>query len=447
MARPLRFCFLSIFYPPYSFGGDAIFVSRLTDALARRGHEVDVIHCVDSYRTLAPNEPEQPFVNHPNVTVHSLRSRMGRLSPLVAQQTGLTWPKTDDILRVFYGKKFDVIHYHNISLFGPHVLQLEPDYRDYVKLYTAHEHWLVCPMHVLWKNNERVCDKPECLSCTLKFRRPPQLWRYSDLLEKCEASVDAFISPSLFTDRMHHERGFKFPMTVIPHFVPPDDKGAIENSPSPHPRPYFLYVGRLEKIKGVETLLPVFRNYAHADLLIAGTGTLETALRRQAEGMANVCFLGALPQERLRDLYRHALAVLVPSAGYEVLGIIILEAYLQRTPVIAHDLGALTEVVEQSQGGILYRSPEELLAAMEQLRTDGALRRQMGDRGFKAYTEHWTEEVHMEAYFRVLGETARRKLGYVPWEQPVRQSLQFPPAPVPSAQLESANSMSQSLML
>ena len=88
MARPLRFCFLSIFYPPYSFGGDAIFVSRLANALARHGHEVDVIHCVDSYKVLAKSEPTQPFTNHPNVTVHSLRSRIGMLSPLVAQQAG-----------------------------------------------------------------------------------------------------------------------------------------------------------------------------------------------------------------------------------------------------------------------------------------------------------------------------------------------------------------------
>ena len=145
MPRPLRFCFFSIFYPPYSFGGDAIFVSRLTNALARRGHEVDVIHCVDSYRTLAKKEPVEQFVNHPNVTVHSLRSRLGRFSPLIAQQTGRTWPKTDAILEVFYSKKFDVIHYHNISLFGRKVLQLEPDYRDFIKLYTTHEHWLVAP--------------------------------------------------------------------------------------------------------------------------------------------------------------------------------------------------------------------------------------------------------------------------------------------------------------
>jgi glycosyltransferase involved in cell wall biosynthesis len=302
-------------------------------------------------------------------------------------------------------------------------------------------------MHVLWKNNERVCEKPECLRCTLKFRRPPQLWRYSGLLEKCEAAVDAFIAPSLFTDRMHHERGFKFPMTVIPHFVPEEGQGAPASSSSPHPRPYFLYAGRLEKIKGVETLLPVFRHYEHADLLIAGTGTLEAELRLQAEGMANVCFLGVLPQERLRDYYRHAIAVLVPSAGYEVLGLIILEAYMHRTPVIAHELGALTEVVERSQGGILYRDPRELLAAMDRLRSDTVLCRQMGDKGFQAYKEHWTEDIHMESYFRVLSETARRKLGFVPWERPARQSLQFPAATVSDAEAASANSRSQSLML
>jgi len=426
MARPLRFCFISIFYPPYSFGGDAIFVSRLANALARRGHAVDVIHCVDSYKTLAKSEPEQKFVNHPNVTVHSLRSRLGLLSPLVAQQTGRTWPKTDGILEVFYGKKFDVIHYHNISLFGPKVLQLQPDYPDFIKLYTAHEHWLVCPMHVLWKNNERVCDKPECLRCTLKFRRPPQLWRYSDLLEKCEAAVDAFISPSLFTKQMHQERGFKFPMTVVPHFTPQDDQDAKQGGSSPHPRPYFLYVGRLEKIKGVETLFPVFNRYEHADLLIAGTGTMESELRQQAKGMANVHFLGQLPPERLRDLYRHAIAVLVPSAGYEVLGLIILEAYLHRTPVIAHDLGALKEVVEQSQGGFLYCTTDELLAAMERLRTEPALRERMGERGYQACGERWTESAHLEAYFQVLEETANRKLGFVPWHQPARQSLEFP---------------------
>lgn len=224
---------------------------------------------------------------------------------------------------------------------------------------------------------------------------------------------------------MHQQRGFAPAMTVLPHFVPGDSDGPSRKATATHGRPYFLYVGRLEKIKGVETLFPAFREYSHADLLIAGTGTMEGELRRQSQDMSNVRFLGALSQEALRNYYRDAIAVLVPSAGYEVLGLIILEALLHRTPVIAHDLGALTEVIEQSQGGVLYRNPEELLAAMERLHKDSELRRRMGERGYQAYTERWTEEAHLGAYFQLLEDTARRKLGQVPWEQPIRTSLNF----------------------
>jgi len=422
MPRPIRFCHLSIFYPPYSFGGDAMYLYRLVNALARRGHEVDVIHCADSYLSLAPGKPQREFPNHPNVTVHTLKSRWGILSPLLSQQTGGTWLKTERIRQVMLGKKFDVIHYHNISLLGPRVLRLNPDYRDFIKLYTTHEHWLVCPMHVLWKNNERLCEKPDCFRCTLAFRRPPQWWRYTRLLEGCLPAVDAFISPSRFTRQMHHDRGFRYPMEHVPYFVPQAELVPAASG-SPHARPFFLFVGRLEKIKGLQNVIPVFRNYPHADLLVAGTGEYEAELRRLAAGVENVIFLGAQPQEQLQRLYRHAIAVLVPSICYEVFGIIIIEAHLQRTPVIANALGGLQEVVEESGGGFCYKSQEEMLSAMERLRTDSALRGEMGERGYRKAVERWTEEAHLEMYLDVLSQTARKKLGAIPWEQLQRATL------------------------
>lgn len=429
MTRPLRFLHLSIFYPPYSFGGDAMYLYRLLNALARRGHEVDVIHCADSYHVLEPRTPTADFANHPNITVHTLRSGWGTLSPLLTQQTGGTWFKTRRILEVMLGKKFDVIHYHNTSLLGPKALTLRPDYDDFIKLYTTHEHWLVCPMHVLWKDNERLCDKPDCFTCTLRFRRPPQWWRYTNLLERCARHVDAFVSPSLFTRRMHQERGFRQPVGHLPYFVPLAELAEASPAQAPHPRPYFLFVGRLENIKGVQDILPVFGGYPHADLLIAGTGNYEAELRAQAAGMKNVVFLGNMPQDRLRALYRHAIGLLVPSLCYEVFGIIILEAYMQKTPVIVHDLGGLKEVVEESHGGFLYRTPQELLAAMERLRNEPALRVEMGERGYRTYTERWTEEAHLAMYFSLIEATARKKLGRLPWEREHgRQSLAFSPA-------------------
>jgi glycosyltransferase involved in cell wall biosynthesis len=415
MPRPLKFCHFSIFYPPYSFGGDAIYLYRFVNALARRGHEVDVIHCLDSYRTFEKREPAGDFPNHPNVTVHSLRTRAGFLSPLIAQQTGLTWPKTDRILEVLLGKKFDVIHYHNISLFGPKVLELKPDYSDFIKLYTTHEHWLICPMHVLWKNNERLCEKPDCLRCTINFRRPPQWWRYTNLLDKCANSVDAFLSPSQFTLRMHHERGFLNEMQHFPHFVSRSELLRTTAGTGSQLRPYFLFVGRIEKIKGLQTLIPLFRNYPHADLVVAGSGTAEAELRQEAAGATNIVFLGTLGQERLEELYRGAIAVIVPSICYEVFGMIILEALMQRTPVIARAFGGLEEIVNESQGGFLYQKDEELLAAMESLRTNAPLRKEMGERGYRMCEARWSEEVHLQNYFRILDGTAIKKFGFVPW--------------------------------
>ena len=49
------------FYPPYSFGGDAMYLYRLCHALGEAGHHVDVVHCVDSYHLLHPAQPPIRF--------------------------------------------------------------------------------------------------------------------------------------------------------------------------------------------------------------------------------------------------------------------------------------------------------------------------------------------------------------------------------------------------
>jgi glycosyltransferase involved in cell wall biosynthesis len=105
---------ITTFYPPYNFGGDGIFVRRLSNELARRGHQVDVIHCIDAYRLLAHQELARTYDDHPNVTVHGLKSPFGFLSPLATQQMGLPFFKSARIQQILE-KGFDVIHYHNIS--------------------------------------------------------------------------------------------------------------------------------------------------------------------------------------------------------------------------------------------------------------------------------------------------------------------------------------------
>jgi glycosyltransferase involved in cell wall biosynthesis len=403
----MRFCFLTTFYPPFHFGGEAAYLYALSNELARRGHEVTVVHCVDSYRALTSAGPRGEFPHHPNVTVVALESRLGRLSPVVTYLTGKPGLKKRPLESLFAANSFDVTHFHLATLIGgPGVLR----YGDGVKLYTTHDHWLVCPMYDLWQDNREVCVTPHCARCTMSFRRPPQLWRHTGLLGRELSNVDLFLSPSASTIEQHRRRGFDYPMRRLPNFLPVAEVVPARSAAVPR-RPYFLFVGRLVKLKGVQTLIETFRRYDGADLLIAGDGVYEQELRTQAAGLDHVQFLGRVGREELGELYANAIALLVPSLAYETFGVVALEAFAQATPVIAREHGAVPELVHESGGGFTYRTEGDLLEAMEALRQDPARRRELGERGYRGYVERWSEEPHVRAYFAAIDEARELRAG------------------------------------
>ena len=399
---------ITTFYPPYAFGGDAIFIYQLANMLARRGHEVDVIHCIDSYRALAKGPLPSGYPNEPGVTVHGLASGVRVLSPLATHLTGYPLFKARKIRRILAAKRFDVIHFHNISLVGgPRVLH----YGRGVKLYTMHEHWLICPTHVLFKFKREACVTRRCLRCTLTYRRPPQLWRYTRMLTRALRHVDAFIAPSEYTLRRHHADGLQIPIVPIANFL--SDPAIPAEPPAPLPpalprRPFFLFVGRLEKLKGVQVVIPLFQGSGAADLVIAGDGDYADELKQLAAASKRIHFLGRLTPAELRTVYARAVALLVPSITVETFGQVIIEAFAARTPVIAHDLGPLPEIIAQSGGGLVYRDARGLVEAMERLRTDAVLRDQLGEAGYRAYRTRWTEAVHLERYLGLIEEIRAR---------------------------------------
>ena len=165
-------------------------------------------------------------------------------------------------------------------------------------------------------------------------------------------------------------------------------------------------MARLEKLKGVQTLVELFAGYDKAELLVVGDGTYGAELRRQAAGLEHVRFLGSVPFYELASLYARAVAVIAPSVGYETFGMTTIEGFVQKTPAIVRDLGGLPEAVIESGGGFTYRTQQELLEAMESLRSNPALRAELGERGFQAYRERWSPEPHLSAYFDLIDEAA-----------------------------------------
>jgi glycosyltransferase involved in cell wall biosynthesis len=145
------------------------------------------------------------------------------------------------------------------------------------------------------------------------------------------------------------------------------------------------------------------------DLLIAGTGNYENELRVLADGNPRIKFLGTLPQNELGCLYFHAIATIVPSITYETFGMILIESFARKTPVIVRDLGALPEVVADSNGGFVYRTESELLQAIEQLGSSPPLRRRLGENGYDAFLKQWTGNAHLDLYFGYLARISAER--------------------------------------
>jgi glycosyltransferase involved in cell wall biosynthesis len=400
---------LTTFYPPYSFGGDAIGIQRLSRALVRRGHHVTVVHDVDAFNALHRGAEPSPISNDEGVEVVGLRSGAGVLSPLLTQQLGAPVLNRRRLTSIIGKGAFDVVNFHNVSLVGgPGAFKLAG---DAVSLYMAHEHWLVCPMHVLWKNGRERCEKPECLRCTLSYGRPPQLWRKTGLLQREIKRVDAVIAMSEFSREMHRQRGFEPEMEVLSYSLPDPESPMMPmaTGPSPHARPFFFFAGRLERIKGLQDVIPVFARYPGADLVIAGDGEYGAMLRSQAHGMANVRFLGRISPDDLSRYYRHSIATIVPSVCYETFGIVLIEAFRQGAPVIARRLGPFPEIVERSGGGELFHTTEELVASMKRVQEDPLHRRRLAEAGYRGYVDRWSESAVIPQYLGTVRRAAARR--------------------------------------
>jgi glycosyltransferase involved in cell wall biosynthesis len=399
-ATPLRFCFVTTFYPPWNRGGDGVVTQRLANALARRGHHVTVVHDRDAHEVLHGLPADSRYEDHPHVEHRPIGgTAASRLDLVLSHQVGRPVLKAHALRQAIEGQPFDVIHYHNVSLLGgPGVLT----YGRGVRLVTLHDYWFVCPMHVLWRLDREACKTRTCFRCTLAGRRPPQLWRSTSAFRRAIEGVDAFLTGSEFARRKHHENGFPAPIQVLPPFVPAREILAQDEPSTIDGDRYFLFVGRLERYKGVADLVESFRRFRAARLVIVGTGTLGDELRARARDLDHVEFAGPMDRDRLLDLYAQAVALIVPSLCYETFGVVAVEAMARGTPVIARDGGALREVVEATGGGVLYEREEELESALRGMLDRPDWRRELGERGRRAVLRYSSEESHLGSYLSLV---------------------------------------------
>ena len=362
----MRVLLISWEYPPVIEGGLGRHVRKLSESLVRDGVEVHVLtrgggrlpaeadqHGVVVHRVREPQFPRDPaaFVRW----VEAMNADMHALAAELCERY-----------------EFDLVHSHDWLVAGAAGLAA----RQIVRPWLVTVHATEFGRHQGWVQNH------------------PQ--SHIHAAERAMVRrADHVITCSRYM-RVHVANVFGVPpakITAIPNGIDPRDLDPVEPDLDALRERYaapdellVLLVGRLVYEKGfhlaLDALAPVVRRLGGVRFVVAGTGTAEAELKRQARRLGltgHGVFLGWVGDDMLHSLYRVSDLCIVPSL-YEPFGLVALEAMASGCLCVVADTGGLREVVPV-EGTVGLRFPSRdataLRAVLERVLTDDVARRQL----------------------------------------------------------------------
>ena len=254
--------------------------------------------------------------------------------------------------------KPDVVHVHNFfPLLSPSIFSVFKKY-NVPCVMTLHNYRIVCPTATFiidGKVNEQSLRKSSyrlvfkkfyknsiigsiLLAHMVEFHKARGTWKHD---------IDMFIALTEFARNKFIESGIpENKITVKPNFIEnvPEGDGLDET------RYGALFVGRISPEKGVNTLLRAWDNIDYP-LTIAGGGVTEEMI---ASASPNVNFLGNVEPEKIPLLMNQASFLIMPSECYEGFPLVLVEAYCNKLPIIASDIGSLSELIIDGVTGYKY---------------------------------------------------------------------------------------------
>ncbi|MEC4815280.1 MAG: glycosyltransferase family 4 protein [Scytonema sp. PMC 1069.18] len=308
-------------------------------------------------------------------------------------------------------KVHDIVHVQNFfPLISPSVYYAAKAERVPV-VQTLRNYRLLCP-NALFFRDGHVCE--DCLGKPVPL--PGILhgcYRESRVASAAVASmivvhrtlrtwvtmVDLYITLTEFARQKFIAGGLPADKIIVkPNFVHPDPKAGQGKGG------YALYVGRLSVEKGLNTLLEAWKQLqVKLPLKIVGNGPLAEKVSEDVKDMPHIECLGRKPMSEVYELMGEARFLIFPSNWYETFGRVAVEAFAKGTPVIAADIGAIAELVDENRTGLkfLTGNPGDLAAKVESLLANPQQLSQMRQEARYEYESKYTAKQNYQKLMEI----------------------------------------------
>jgi glycosyltransferase involved in cell wall biosynthesis len=338
---------ISNLYPPYVHGGAELYVHHIAQRLVNE-HDVSIITTAPFSRDAREtSEHETPgketiyrFYPLNLYSSYHYSSKPLLIKPVwhaVDVWNPHTYAFVKDVLRREHP---DVVHVHNFKGLSASVFSAAKDLRI-PTVHSVHDYNLVCPKTTMLTRTNASCVNPHSLCRVYRW-----LSRRIDLafiIAPSDFVLNTLASFGLFTAARK---------TKLPLGIEGGDPVAKVNNGTFD----ILYVGRLGKHKGVDSLIESVKglDLNSARLHIVGQGSDMASFKRAAHDDGRILFYGFLAPEKLRQLYGITDVAVVPSIINETFGLVIPEYYWQGIPVLGSRAGAIPELISNGYNGFLF---------------------------------------------------------------------------------------------
>lgn len=340
----------------YHKGGAHTVYFNTGELLQKHGHEVYYFALKDKH-TL-PYEYDEYFPQAKDYRELSFLQKTRAAKSFIYNKEA--YNKLNEYIKLI---KPDIAHVH-LFMGGLTVSILEALKENNIPVvHTVHDYRLICPAYLFLNGKNEICEqckKGKYYQCILN-RCSENSFSQSGILaldaycRKWHKNpynfMDYLIFVSNFAMQKHKEFGLpeKIKFSVQYNFI-----SNLETIVPNYQRgEYFLFFGRLSREKGILTLIESAYK-TNIKLKILGTGPLYNQIKKQETNDIEV--VGFKQGKELIQIIRNASFIIVPSEWYEVLGMVIIEAYACGKPVIGADIGGIPEIIIPNETGYLFKS-------------------------------------------------------------------------------------------